>query len=72
MYLLNEMVKRRTVFKISKKLFDAVIFDMDRVVTQTAKTHAAVWKQMFDEYNHRRWTGAIRLTLWEITGRMQQ
>jgi beta-phosphoglucomutase family hydrolase len=44
------MVKRRTVFKISKRLFDAVIFDMDGVVTQTAKTHAAVWKQMFDEY----------------------
>ncbi len=30
--------------------FDAVIFDLDGVVTQTAKVHAAAWKQMFDEY----------------------
>ena len=26
------------------------IFDLDGVITQTAKVHAAVWKQMFDEY----------------------
>ena len=29
---------------------DAVIFDMDGVVTQTALVHAAAWKQLFDEY----------------------
>jgi beta-phosphoglucomutase family hydrolase len=29
---------------------DAVIFDMDGVVTDTARTHAAAWKRMFDEY----------------------
>ncbi len=30
--------------------FEAVIFDMDGVITQTAVTHAAAWKKMFDEY----------------------
>ena len=29
---------------------DAVIFDMDGVVTDTASLHAASWKQLFDEY----------------------
>ena len=29
---------------------DAVIFDMDGVVTDTAGTHAAAWKHLFDEY----------------------
>jgi len=30
--------------------FDAAIFDMDGVITQTATVHAAAWKQLFDEY----------------------
>ena len=30
--------------------FEAVIFDLDGVITQTALTHAAAWKEMFDEY----------------------
>ncbi len=29
---------------------DAVIFDMDGVVTYTADIHASAWKRMFDEY----------------------
>jgi beta-phosphoglucomutase family hydrolase len=28
----------------------ACLFDMDGVLTQTARVHAAAWKQMFDEY----------------------
>ena len=28
----------------------ALLFDMDGVLTQTAKVHAAAWKQMFDEF----------------------
>ncbi|MCA9393509.1 MAG: beta-phosphoglucomutase family hydrolase [Candidatus Omnitrophica bacterium] len=28
----------------------AVIFDLDGVITKTAKVHAAAWKAMFDEY----------------------
>ena len=36
---------------MSKNLsFEAVIFDMDGVITKTALTHAAAWKKMFDEY----------------------
>ena len=34
--------------------FDAVIFDMDGVITKTALTHAAAWKKMFDEYLRKR------------------
>lgn len=30
--------------------FDAVIFDMDGVITDTASVHAAAWKQAFDAY----------------------
>jgi beta-phosphoglucomutase family hydrolase len=28
----------------------ACLFDLDGVITQTAKLHSAAWKQMFDEY----------------------
>ena len=34
--------------------FDAVIFDMDGVITKTAVAHSLAWKKMFDEYLHRR------------------
>ncbi len=34
--------------------FEAVIFDMDGVITKTALTHAAAWKKMFDEYLQKR------------------
>lgn len=37
-----------------KLLFEAVIFDMDGVITKTALTHAAAWKKMFDEYLRKR------------------
>jgi beta-phosphoglucomutase family hydrolase len=30
--------------------FEAVIFDLDGVITNTALVHAAAWKKMFDEY----------------------
>jgi beta-phosphoglucomutase family hydrolase len=32
----------------------ACLFDLDGVLTQTAKVHAAAWKQMFDAYLHER------------------
>lgn len=41
---------KRTTFIICKKNFEAVIFDLDGVVTKTARIHAAVWKKLFDEY----------------------
>jgi len=30
--------------------YDAVLFDLDGVLTKTATLHSAAWKQMFDEY----------------------
>lgn len=33
---------------------NACLFDLDGVLTQTAKVHAAAWKSMFDEYLSRR------------------
>jgi alpha,alpha-trehalose phosphorylase len=34
--------------------FDAVLFDLDGVVTRTARLHAAAWKALFDEFLRRR------------------
>ena len=36
--------------------FDALIFDLDGVITQTASVHARAWKQLFDEFLARRAT----------------
>ena len=33
---------------------EALLFDMDGVLTQTAKVHAAAWKQTFDDFLRRR------------------
>jgi alpha,alpha-trehalase len=35
---------------INRKDFDAVLFDLDGVLTPTAVLHSACWKQMFDEF----------------------
>ncbi len=35
---------------LTREGFDAVICDMDGVITQTATVHAAAWKHIFDEY----------------------
>lgn len=35
---------------MQKYPFNAVIFDLDGVITQTALVHSAAWKQMFDEF----------------------
>ena len=35
---------------ISRANFDALLFDLDGVVTRTAAVHAAAWKRLFDEY----------------------
>jgi beta-phosphoglucomutase family hydrolase len=39
---------------ITRDRFDAVLFDLDGVITDTAKMHAACWKRMFDEYLQKR------------------
>ena len=35
---------------MSEYSFDAVIFDLDGVITQTARVHSFAWKRMFDNY----------------------
>jgi len=44
------MTIRGITYTISKADFDAVIFDLDGVVTDTASMHAEAWKKMFDEF----------------------
>ena len=36
--------------RIAREDFDAVVFDLDGVVTQTSLVHAAAWKALFDSY----------------------
>ena len=39
--------------KISRRDFDAAIFDLDGVLTDTASVHAAAWKAVFDTFLQR-------------------
>ena len=39
---------------ITRAQYDAVLLDLDGVITDTAGIHAACWKQMFDEYLQKR------------------
>jgi beta-phosphoglucomutase family hydrolase len=39
---------------ITRDDYDAVLLDLDGVITDTANLHAACWKQMFDEYLQKR------------------
>jgi beta-phosphoglucomutase family hydrolase len=36
--------------RVNRDQHDAVLFDLDGVITNTATLHAICWKQMFDEY----------------------
>ncbi len=44
------MQARREASEIDLTALDAFIFDMDGVVTNTARIHAIAWKRTFDEY----------------------
>jgi|SRR6476661_216028 len=44
------MQPRESKREISREKFDAVLLDLDGVITDTASLHAACWKQVFDEY----------------------
>ena len=41
---------------ITRDRYDAILLDLDGVITDTASVHAACWKQMFDEYLQKRAT----------------
>ena len=42
------------VVTLSPRDYDAVLFDLDGVLTNTAGVHAAAWKELFDEFLERR------------------
>lgn len=44
------MTNTTNVPTLTKDRFDAVIFDMDGVVTDTAGLHGKAWKEMFDRF----------------------
>lgn len=44
------MSEPKDVTRLSRFQFDAVVFDLDGVVTRTARVHAAAWKSLFDAY----------------------
>lgn len=44
------MIKTKIKHILSKHEYDAVIFDLDGVITQSATIHAKAWKEMFDAY----------------------
>src|SRR5215469_7459332 len=44
------MPQPETEHAITRDRYDAVLLDLDGVITDTASIHAACWKQMFDEY----------------------
>ena len=44
----TEFQNGKTVF--SKNTYDAVLFDLDGVITTTEKIHSACWKKTFDEF----------------------
>jgi beta-phosphoglucomutase family hydrolase len=46
------------VITISPRDYDAVLFDLDGVLTKTARVHAAAWKKLFDSFLERRATQA--------------
>jgi beta-phosphoglucomutase-like phosphatase (HAD superfamily) len=48
------MASRREDFPLSRDKYDAVLFDLDGVLTATAKVHAVAWKKTFDGYLRRR------------------
>lgn len=39
---------------VTKDRFDAVLFDLDGVLTDTARVHADCWKRLFDDFLRRR------------------
>ena len=43
-------MRNKHEYIIKRSQYDAVIFDLDGVITQTQKAHAKAWKKAFDEF----------------------
>ena len=50
------MTKKET-YMIKRSKYDAVIFDLDGVITKTQKTHAKAWEKTFNEFLKKRARG---------------
>ena len=50
------MTSVAAIVTLSPRDFDAVLFDLDGVLTRTASVHAAAWKKLFDAFLERRST----------------
>ena len=48
------MTSTTPVVTLSARDYDAVLFDLDGVLTQTASVHAAAWKRLFDGFLQQR------------------
>jgi alpha,alpha-trehalase len=46
----GKLTASQQTVSLSLRDLDAILFDLDGVVTKTADLHAAAWKQMFDAY----------------------
>lgn len=46
----GESAPQKEPVEITKERIRALIFDMDGVITDTARVHAAAWKRLFDDY----------------------
>src|SRR5262245_32148357 len=54
--------------KLSPRSFDAVLFDLDGVLTPTASVHAAAWKRAFDGFlQHHAEAGGQAFVPFDIT-----
>jgi beta-phosphoglucomutase family hydrolase len=56
LFVTEERSMQQSKHAISDEQYDAVLFDLDGVITNTADLHAACWKNMFDEYLQERAT----------------
>ena len=50
------MPQLKSKLAVTRDRYDAVLLDLDGVITDTASIHAACWKQIFDEYLQKRAT----------------
>lgn len=48
-FLENAVPDTSPVITLSPRDYDAILFDLDGVLTQTARVHAAAWKRLFDQ-----------------------
>ena len=50
-------MSKKEKYMIKRSQYDAVVFDLDGVITQTQTVHAKAWKKTFDEFLKQREEG---------------